>query len=381
MSTSRSPLFITCSPFIEPFLVDELQEMGIEHLRLGYRGVYVDEWDWSTIYRINYGSRLASRVLLPLARFGCFDKHSLYRNASKIEWHRLINERQTFAIDANVQHPELRNSLFAAQIVKDAICDQIRDLKGDRPSVDLENPDVQINLFIHEKTAIISFDTSGAPLHKRGYRQESVEAPLQEGLAAAMLRIARYSSDSIYLDPCCGSGTFLIEAALMATRTPPGYLRQQWGFMRNPAFDQLEWLKVRNELDSHRIPLQPNHLFGIDRSQQAVRAAKINLKAAGFHQSVTIEQCDFREYEPKIAPNFILTNPPHGRRLEEEALLHPLYRALGQFIKNKCTRPARAFIFTGSLELAKEVGLAANKRHVLNSGGIDSRLLEYEIYS
>jgi len=360
--------------------MEELNEMGISSLHQGYRGVYINEWDWKTIYQVNYASRLASRVLLPLLSFRCFDQRSLYRNAMLIDWTQYFRGGCTFAIDANVNHRQLRNSLFAAQVVKDAICDQMREKTGKRPSVDVQQPDVQINLFIQQQNAIISFDTSGDPLHKRGYRQESVEAPIQESLAAAILRLANYTKDSILLDPCCGSGTFLIEAALIATNTPPGYLRTRWGFARHPQHDHAEWLRVRNQADEKRIALSPQHLFGIDRSQTAVRATKINLRAAGFSQQVEVNQEDFREYTPPIAPNLIIANPPHGRRLDEEEQLRPLYRTLGDFMKRQCEKPGKGFVFTSNLELTKEVGLSAKKRHVLSNGGLDSRLLEYHLF-
>lgn len=380
MISEKYHLFVSCAPALESLLMEELQELEISSLHIGYRGVYVDEWDWTTIYKINYASRLASRVLLPLVRFRCFDRRSLYRQAMEIDWSQFLKDGLTFAIDANVHHRELRNSLFAAQVVKDAICDQMRQRTGKRPSVNVQNPDIQINLFIQHQNAIISFDTSGEPLHKRGYRQETVEAPMKETLAASILRLAHYTKDQIFLDPCCGSGTLLIEAALMATHTPPGYLRKQWGFMRHPQYQAPEWLKVRNQIDTKRSSLSSQHLFGIDRSQTAIRACKINLKAAGFSKEIEVQQADFREYTPAISPNFILTNPPHGRRLEEEEQLRPLYRALGEFMKHKCLKPGHGYVFTSNLDLAKEVGLAAKKRHVLNNGGLDSRLLEYDIF-
>lgn len=373
-------IFVSCAAALEPLLLEELTELGITSLKIGYRGIYVTDWSWPTIYKINYGSRFASRVLLPLSHFKCFNKNMLYQGADAIDWSQYLKGNQTFAIDANVQHHELRNSLFAAQVVKDAICDQMRQRTGRRPSVNLQQPDVQINLYIQRDSAIISLDTSGMPLHKRGYRQESVEAPMQETLAAAILRLARYSKDKILLDPCCGSGTLLIEAALMATNTPPGYLRSKWGFMHHPAFQSVEWLRVRNELDAHRTPLVPGHLFGLDINRQAARASKINLKAAGFAQGVDVQQGDFRDFTPTIAPNLIVTNPPHGKRLEEESQLKPLYRALGEFMKQKCAKPAEGFVLTASADLAKEVGLATKKRHELYNGGVESRLLEFDIY-
>lgn len=380
MISEKPHLFVSCAPALEPLLIEELKELGLSSLSIGYRGVFVNEWDWSTIYILNYASRLASRVLLPLARFKCFDRRSLYHHAAEIRWSDYFQEDTTFAIDANVQHRELRNSLFAAQVVKDAICDHMRQRTGKRPTVQVQNPDLQIHLFIQQQTAIISFDTSGDPLHKRGYRQESVEAPIQETLAAAILRLAHYTPEKVFLDPCCGSGTLLIEAALMATQTPPGYLRKRWGFMRHPQFDNANWLKVRNQLDSRRIALSSKHVFGIDRSQSAIRACKINLKAAGFSQQIEVQQHDFREYTPSILPDFIVTNPPHGRRLEEEEQLKPLYRSLGDFMKKKTLKPACGYLFTSNLELAKEVGLSAKRRYVLSNGGVDSRLIEFEIY-
>lgn len=376
----QAALFVTCPPEVEQLLLEELADLGILRVRVGFRGVYVDEWDWSTLYKINYASRIASRVLLPLSHFKCFHQKSLYYCASQIDWSLFLPRGKTFAIDANVTHTELRNSLFAAQVVKDAICDQLRAKTGTRPSVDPQNPDVQINLFIHNKDAVISLDTSGAPLHKRGYRIESVEAPMQESLAAAILRIAKYSADDILLDPCCGSGTILIEAALMASKTPPGFLRHKWGFMNHPDFSQIEWLKVRNELDKHRCSLKPNHFFGVDINKNNVRITKVNLRAAGFSNEVEVVQGDFREFEPTVPPTLIVTNPPHGKRLEEESQLAPLYRALGDFLKRKAAKPGRGFVFTSSVVLSKEVGLAASRRYPLSSGGVDSRLLEFDLF-
>lgn len=361
--------------------MEELRELGISSLQPGYRGVFVQEWDWSAIYRINYASRLASRVLLPLLKFRCPNRQALYQRASEIDWSLYLKKGWTFAIDANVHHRELKNSLFAAQVVKDAICDQMRHQFGQRPSVQIQNPDVQLNLFIDHQMATISFDTSGEPLHKRGYRQESVEAPLRENLAAALLRLSRYTKEEIFLDPCCGSGTLLIEAALIATQTPPGYLRKQWGFMRHPHYQLEDWVRGRYQLDEQRISLENSHLFGIDQSKQAVRVCQINLRAAGFNRQVEVQQADFRAYQPSIPPTFILTNPPHGRRLGEELYLKALYRALGDFMKEKSAKPGRGYIFTGNMELTKEVGLAASRRHVLNNGGVESRFLEFDLYA
>lgn len=374
-------LFITCSQGLEYLLCQELTELVFPDIREGFRGVYVDVPDEESIYRINYCSRLAGRVLLPLKHFKCFDQRSLYREASSIEWRAYIRPGKTFAIDANVNHRQLRNSLFAAQVVKDAICDQFRQHDQPRPNVDVKNPDVQLNLFIHQNEAVISFDTSGMPLYKRGYRQESVEAPMQESLAAAMLRLANYRGEERVFDPCCGSGTLLIEAALIATQTAPGYLRKDWGFMQLPDFSMKGWLKVKAEADQQRRPLENQMIAGCDLNKNAVRIAKINLRAAGFASNIEVAQADFREYEPSNTPNLIIANPPHGIRLNDEEQLRPLYRALGDFMKRKTTKPARGFVFTSSMPLTKEIGLASKRRYVLSNSGIESRLLEFDLYA
>ncbi len=380
MNEETIQLFVSCAPLLEPLLDDELHELGISSTQIGFRGVYIKEWDWTTIYKINYASRLANRVLIPLKRFRTYDKRSLYRSVREIDWSEYFKSDSTFSVDANVHHHEIRNSLFASQIVKDAICDQLREKHGWRPDVDLKYPDIHINLYINQHVSILSFDTSGTPLNKRGYRQETVEAPMQETLAAAILRLAKYDKECVLFDPCCGSGTLIIEAALMASNTPPGFLRKKWGFMHHPSFQMEEWLKVRNEIDARRQPLVPNRFFGVDVNFQAVHACEINLRAAGIDVA-TIEQADFRDFTPEVTPNFIVTNPPHGKRLEETQSLRAFYRSIGNFIKQHCAKPGRAFVFVGGIELSKEVGLAATKRYILNNGGIDSRLLEYEVYA
>lgn len=372
-------LFITCGQGLEPLLQAELKDLGYES-RHGYRGVYLDVETFSDIYRINYLSRIGGRVLLPLLQFRCRNQKDLYENALQIDWKQYLPQGKTFAIDANINHRELRNSLYAAQVVKDAICDQYREKTGARPSVDTKNPDLQLNLFVNQEQAVLSFDTSGWPLHKRGYRLEAVEAPIQESLAAALLRIAGYTGEEVLYDPCCGSGTFLIEAAMLATRTPAGYYRKDWGFLSHPEYKEEEWLNVKAEADSHRREMPAGHLFGTDISRNSVRISRMNIKAAGLAPLIEIGFNDFREYEPTTAPNFLITNPPHGLRLGEEESLKPLYRALGDFMKKKMAKPAKGFVFTGSLTLSKEIGLAPKQRHVIENSGVDSRFLEFDLY-
>ena len=212
-------LFISCADHLEPLLTEELKTLGLVDLKLGFRGIYAPN-TLENIYKINYLSRLATRVLLPLAQFPCPDTDTLYNETKKIPWLDYLDETKTIAIDANINHPQIRHSLYGAQLVKDAICDLIREKKGARSSVDVKNPDLQLNIFIQKNRATLSLDTSGAPLYKRGWKEGNVEAGLPETLAAAILMRANYSQREILCDPFCGSGTFLIEAACMATQTP-----------------------------------------------------------------------------------------------------------------------------------------------------------------
>lgn len=373
-------LFITCSSHLEEVLKAEIEELGYPNVRIGFRGVYVDVESDRDVYRINYCSRLASRVLVPLVTFRCNNKNDLYKATASINWRLYLKTAKTLAIDANVDSPEIRNSLFAAQVVKDAICDQMVDKTGSRPSVDTGNPDLQLNLFLRHGKAVLSLDTSGAPLHKRGYRQDGGDAPLRETLAAALLHIAKYDPSDIMIDPCAGSGTLLIEAALIASKTPPGIFRKKWGFFNHPEFDEQKWLQVRIAADSERISLQKGRFFGVEINRNTQRLAMGNLKATGLHAAILIAVGDFVEFEPAVTPTFLLTNPPYGKRLEEEDHLVSLYRSLGQFMKEKMAKPSRGFILTGSQPLSKEVGLAAKRRYEIDNGGIDARLLEFDIY-
>ena len=372
-------LYVTCGQGLEPLLAEELAELGFDVVQQGYRGVSL-EGNIQAIYKINYCSRIASRVLMPLKQFKCFNAKTLYDDMRTIDWAQYIPKGKTFAIDANVTHPRLRNSLYASQVVKDAICDQFRAVTGERPSVRPKDPDVQLNLYIRDEQGIIYFDTSGSPLTKRGYRIETVEAPIHETLAAALLRLAGYKGTEILCDPCCGSGTFLIEAALIASKTAPGYLRTRWGFMGLPGFDNSAWLKVKAEVDSSRVVLQAGHYMGCDQNRNAIRITKSNIKAAGFGFANDLVVSDFQAFEPPVRPDFIITNPPHGKRLDNEESLVPIYRALGNFLKTRGAKPARGFIFTGSMLLAKEVGLAPKQRHVVDNSGVESRFLEFDLF-
>lgn len=373
-------LFVSCSSGLEGLLEEEIRSLGFDDIRHGFRGVHVEVDHFSAVYAINYASRLASRVLCPLAHFKVSDAKSLYIAALKLDWSQYMDLRKTFSIDFSVDHPAFKNTLFAAQVVKDALCDQFREKTGERPSVDTYNPQVQFHLFIREGKGTLSLDTSLTPLHKRGYRTEGGEAPLQETLAAALLKIAKYTPEDILVDPCMGSGTFLIEAALMASNTPPGLFRQKWGFESHPDYSKNDWLDTKKIFDSRVVPLKPNHFFGYDINRNMVRIAITNVRAAGMHQWVKCSYGDFRTLQLPTPATLIIANPPYGKRLSEVDQLVPLYRALGDFMKQEAKPPARGFVLTAEPDLAKAIGLKTAKRHVVFQGGLEARFLEFDLY-
>lgn len=372
-------LFVSCGPGLEPLLKEELESLGYDKIEIAYRGVYLTADNFfDAIFRVNYCSRIATRLLLPLKRFHCNEPRDLYQNAEGIPWEDFIPKGKTIAIDANVRHPLLKNSLYAAQVVKDAICDRLKSLRGERPSVDTITPDVQLNLFIQERTATISFDTSCAALHKRGYRQAGGEAPLQEVLAAAILLLSGWKGEGPLCDLFCGTGTFLAEAALIATDTAPGFLRQKWGFFYLPDFSQKEWLKVKAEIDARRRPLPAGLITGVDKDEGAIRATYTNLRACGFAEKIELVRSDFESFVPKIAPELTVANPPHGGRLGSLESLKPLYAALGSWLREFSARPGRSFILLAHTELAKALSLGAGKKQKFVSGGETKYLCQFD---
>lgn len=372
-------LFISCLPGLEEVLGGELEALGYR-FTTGRAGVFTPYEGMDQVYRLNLHLRTASRVLLPLISFRCRDKIDLYKGALSFDWKPWFKGLPTFAIDPFVMSKTLTNSFYAAQVVKDAICDQLREAFGARPSIDSSNPEVGLHLYIFGNQATISFDTSNPPLHQRGYRVEGGIAPLRENLAASLLLLSGYSAEDTLIDPCCGAGTFLIEAAMIASRTPPGINRPFFGFFRHPEFSKEKWQAVKDEAVKNIIPLEQGKFFGIEKSPKAFAILKQTIHKAKFDRWITAANGDFCTQSLPFEPSFVIANPPYGVRLQEIEDLKPLYGHLGDFLKCKTKKPAKGAIFTGSNDLAKCVGLKTSRRHVLSNGGIECRLLTYELY-
>ncbi|MBO6574045.1 MAG: hypothetical protein JJ896_01400 [Rhodothermales bacterium] len=356
---------------------EELKELGARSTSPAYRGVYF-EGSLETLYRANYESRLLTRVLAPLAEFNCHSDRYLYTQAQKIDWSQFFGLDETFAVFATVSNSKIRHSQFAARRLKDAIVDQFREATGKRPSVRTPDPDVWLNLHIHANVATISLDTSGGSLHRRGYRKETLEAPMQETVAAAALRLAGWTGDTPLLDPMCGSGTILAEAVMVAGRVPAGYLKKRFGFESLPDFDPAAWSRVRKAANAAIQPVEPGLIRGSDVDADAVKAARLNLSGLPAGKAVHVERRDFRSIE-EVSEGVIVCNPPYGLRLGDERSAGNLMKELGDWLKQSCTGRS-AFIYAGKPKQLKSVGLRTTWKKALVNGALEGRLARYDMY-
>ena len=370
--------FATTAKGIEEVLADELTALGIAVAAVEAGGVRFTG-DMNACYRANLWLRTASRVLMPLACFPCDSPQSLYDGVRGISWHELITPEMTLSVDCNLRDSALTHSGFVALKTKDAIVDAIRDRFGSRPDVDTRDPDLRVNVHLVKNRCTVSLDTSGIPLDRRGYRLDRNEAPLRETLAAALVMLSGWDGTVPLADPMCGSGTIAIEAALKSTCRAPGLLRSGFAFQRWPGFDAGLWGALLEEAGATALDSLPETVLGCDRSAGALKVARQNAARAGVAAMITLKQQEMSDFAPPPGPGILLFNPPYGRRLGEEDELKPLYRKIGDIMKQRCTGYT-AYLFTGSADLAKCVGLRASRRIVLFNGPIECRLLKYELY-
>jgi len=360
-------LLVTCAKGLSTLLAREIKSLGFEPVRVRPHGVYVEE-SLEAIYCINFGSRIATRVLLPLLNFRCSDRDELYRQVGRLDWLAYVKPEWSFAIDAHLNKQPaggaFRNTLFVAQVVKDAICDQHKERNnGERPAVKTRDPDVQLHLMIEGDRAQLSFDTSGSPLFQRGYRTEGGVAPIQETLAAAVLQLSGYDGTQDLLDPFCGSGTLLSEAALISSCTPPGAFRSAWGFDRLPQHDPEVWSIVKAKMLA-KCCKQRARLLGCDMNPTAVQRAKLHLARIGAHVQIDVADC--QRYKPPFEPQMVITNPPYGERLTEVSLAH--------LVTYKCPVSLLS-------RHAKPLPIAAEYSTELVNGGLEIWLHRYRVHN
>lgn len=376
--TMSDKFFVTCARGLEELVAAELLAMGIRGAKqerggVAFRGELADG------YRACLWLRSASRVLLSLGDFPCASNEDLYGGVRAIDWVKYLTPKMTLAVDSVLRDSSLTHSGFVALKSKDAIVDAIRDHFGTRPNVDTKNPDLRVNVHLVKNHCSISLDMSGEPLDRRGYRLDRNSAPLRENLAAALVAFSGWNGATPLFDPMCGSGTILLEAALAASRTAPGLLRGSFGFQSWPNHDSSSWNSLLVEARERRTRELPVKLRGFDRSPGAIDMARQNATRAGVSRLVSFAPAEFSSFSPAEVPAMIIFNPPYGERMGEMEELIPLYRTIGDVLKQRCAG-STAFILCGNSELAKHVGLKATRRIPVWNGPIECRLLKYELY-
>lgn len=388
MKDKQLNFFATTAKGMELLLAQELRDLGARDIQEVRAGI-IFKGSLECGYKACLWSRTANRILLILKSIKAHTAEELYEGIQKIHWPDHLSINNTFVVDflasdsPSGRNAQLIHTHFGALKVKDAIVDQFRNLKGERPSIDPLNPDVRINVYLYGNEATVSIDLSGESLHRRGYREEGSDAPLKENLAAAILLLSDWPSDEgkDFIDPMCGSGTLPIEAALMARRIAPGLLRKSFGFMKWHGHEPLLWQRAVQEakeakLDSKKVLPK---IIGYDKDPRVIRVAISNLIKAGLKDAVHFEQRELSDCEPSGAKGILVANPPYGERLGEVEELRSLYRQLGDVMKQRF-KGWQGYIFTSNADLAKSVGLRTAKRFILYNGPIECRLLKYDLY-
>ncbi|MDR2862000.1 MAG: THUMP domain-containing protein [Syntrophobacterales bacterium] len=369
--------FAQCADDIKDVARQELISLGAKDTRITYRGIHF-RGDKAALYRINYHGRFITRVLAPLVTFDCPTERHLYKQAFQITWDDFLTTAGTFAVYAALVRSQLNHSQFAALRLKDAIADSFRTRQGSRPSVDARNPDVWFNLYIEDNKATISVDTSGGTLHRRGYRPESVSAPMMETLAAAIIQYSAWNGETPLYDPFCGSGTILCEAYIHASRMPAGMLRRGFGLEKLPDFDFSLWKEIVREGKKGMVPVRPGMITGSDISAEAVEMARRNARILDPGHRIRIEQRDIFQVD-SLSGKTIICNPPYGIRMGNEAEMDAFYQNLGDFFKKRCTN-STAYVYFGERAYIKKIGLKTAWKKVISNGGLDGRLVRYDLY-
>ena len=372
--------FASCGKGLEYLLVDELLALGCTRATAALAGANV-EGSPIEAQRAVLWSRVASRVLWPIVEFDCPDEHALYAGVAAVPWPEHLAGGHTVAVDAHVSGEAITHARYAAQRVKDGVVDVMRAQTGARPDVDIEAPDLRLNLVVRKGRAIVSIDLGGGPLHRRGWRQLQGEAPLKENLAAAVLLRGGwpqlYAEGGALLDPMCGSGTFLIEAAQMSLNIAPG-IGRHFAFEKLHTFNEEKWQTMRAEAITAQKPVTALPVFGSDLYGDELKAARLNLENAGLLGAVTLKQANVREISAPADHGVMVTNLPYGERMGELDEMRMLYPQLGDALKQKF-KGWNAYLLTADLAMPKSIRLSVSRRIPLFNGALECRLFEYKV--
>ena len=360
---------------LEPVLAKELTQLGANDVQIGRRMVSFTG-NKELMYRANFQLHTAIRILKPITHFKAKSADDVYEEIKKVDWTEYLDNNKTFAVDAVVFSEEFRHSKFVSYKVKDAIVDQFREKTGQRPNISVANPDIRLNIHIAEDKCTLSLDSSGESLHRRGYRQESVEAPLNEVLAAGMILMTGWEGETDFIDPMCGSGTLLIEAALIAHNMAPGLFRKEFAFEKWPDFDKDLFDEIYND-DSQEREFT-HHIYGYDIDMKAVNTALMNVKAAGLSKDITVAQADFKDFTQPAEKSIIVTNPPYGERISTPDLLGT-YKMIGERLKHQFLNND-AWVLSYREECFEQIGLKPSLKTPLHNGSLECEFRKYQIF-
>jgi putative N6-adenine-specific DNA methylase len=375
-SSATFPLIAKTISGLEEVLLIELEALGAEKLKTLNRAVSF-EGNEELIYRANYCCRTALRILKPIHTFDLKKQDDLYNHVTEIGWEDHIDADKTMAVDAVIHDSVFNNSQYVALKTKDAIVDRLRNLWGVRPSIDLDHPDLRINIHINKETCTVSLDTSGQSLHKRGYRQSTGMAPLNEVLAAGMVLLTGWDKSAPFIDPMCGSGTILIEAAIMAQNIPPGYFRESFGFETWKTFDPELWHSIK-EAENAKISRHELQIKGSDVAPRVIRAAGDNIRYAGLQDVIKLEICSFDTSVPFEEKGIVLMNPPYDERMRLDDIIS-FYKSIGDVLKKKYTG-YEAWVISSDLNALKFIGLHPSRKITLFNGPLECRLVRFNLY-
>ncbi len=377
-SLTEFTIVVKTIPGLEPVLMQELISLGCKDITEVKRGATL-RGGLETVYMLNYQCRSAIRVLINIGSFEVTNQDELYKGIKQMNWLEHLSPSQTLAIDSTSFNNEaFTNTMFISQKAKDAIVDQIREKTGKRPSVDTQNADLRINIYISQQLCTVSLDSSGNSLHVRGYKEETVKAPMNEVLASGLLMLAGWNGDKTLVDPMCGSGTFLTEGVMIATNTPPGFYRKNFGFQNWRNYNKDLWKSVKTNADKAIKPLECK-LAGYDKDPRSTKAARANLEAIGAGQKVQVVKAMFETLRHEFTSGMLILNPPYGERLDSTEDITALYKMIGDKLK-KDFQGFEAWIITSTPEGMKSVGLRPSRKLTVFNGQLECRFLKYELY-
>ena len=373
---SPNRYFATCPRGLEQLLADELQQAGAKSIKSTDGGVSFDG-DWAVCYAANLHSRIATRIMWQVGRGKYLNEEDLFNAAYKLNWPQWFEVKHDFMVKVTGVKCPLKSLEFATLKIKDAVCDKFRQAVGSRPYIDTKTPAVRIHAYLTKDEYQFYLDTSGAALYQRGNRGASIEAPLSENLAAGILKLSGWQPGQALLDPMCGSGTFLLEAAMAALDIAPG-LKRNFGFEKLRTFESDTWKKIKNQALAKVKKVSFQKIYGSDMDLRAVRVTKQNLEAAGLLEAVQVSHVDMLQVVPPAESGVLVANPPYGVRIGEDEALASLYPKMGETLKRKFAG-WNTYFLTNDLRMPKLMRLTPSKRTPLFNGPLECRLFEIKI--